>query len=101
MPDVSKDVQSLTAFRRSSGDFMRQLKKTRRPAVLTFKGKVGAAVQDAGAYQHLLEIAARAEANEGIRQGLDDSRHDRVRPVTEFFAEFEARHGIVMPYPRK
>ena len=29
-------------------------------------------MQDAEAYQHLLDIAASANAEEGIRQGLDD-----------------------------
>jgi len=94
MLDITKDIQSLTTFRRSSGDFMKQLKKTKRPVVLTVNGKAAAVVQDAAAYQRLLDIAARADANEGIRQGLDDSMHNRVRPVTEFFAEFEAKHGI-------
>jgi hypothetical protein len=62
--------------------------------VLTVKGKAAAIVQDAEAYQRLLDIAARADAQEGIRQGLEDAREGRVRPATEFFDEFEARHGI-------
>ena len=94
MLDITKDIQSLTTFRRRSGDFMKQLKKSRRPVVLTVKGKAAAVVQDAEAYQRLLDIAARADATEGIRQGLDDANKGRVRPATEFFDEFEARHGI-------
>ena len=94
MLNITRDIQSLTTFRRSSGDFMKQLKKTKRPIVLTVNGKAAAVVQDAAAYQRLLDIAARADANEGIRQGLADSVNNRVRPVTEFFAEFEAEHGI-------
>ena len=94
MLDITSDIQSLTTFRRSSGDFMKQLTKTKRPIVLTVNGKAAAVVQDAAAYQRLLDIAARADANEGIRQGLEDLASNRVRPVTEFFAEFEAKHGI-------
>ena len=67
MLDITSDIQSLTTFRRRSGDFMRQLRKTKRPVVLTVKGTAAAVVQDAEAYQRLLGIAARAE--EGIRQG--------------------------------
>jgi prevent-host-death family protein len=92
--DITKDIQSLTAFRRRSGDFLKQLRKSKRPVVLTVKGKAAAIVQDAAAYQRLLDIAARADAEEGIRQGLDDVAHGRTRPAKEFFAEFEARHGI-------
>jgi prevent-host-death family protein len=94
MLDITSDIQSLTTFRRRSGDFMKQLKKTKRPVVLTVKGKAAAIVQDAAAYQHLLDIAATASAEEGIRQGLDDVKQGKVRPAREFFADFEAEHGI-------
>jgi prevent-host-death family protein len=94
MLDITKDIQSLTTFRRRSGVFLKQLRKSKRPVVLTVKGKAAAIVQDAEAYQRLLDIAARADANEGIRQGLEDVRSGRVRPAREFFDEFEARHGI-------
>ena len=94
MLDIMSDIQSLTTFRRRSADFMKQLKKTKRPVVLTVNGKAAAIVQDAAAYQHLLDIAAGASAEEGIRQGLDDVKGGKVRPAREFFADFEAEHGI-------
>jgi prevent-host-death family protein len=94
MLDITKDIQSLTTFRRRSGDFMKQLKKSKRPVVLTVKGKAAAVVQDAEAYQRLLDIAASADAEEGIRQGLENAKEGKLRPVREFFDEFEAAHGI-------
>ncbi len=54
MFDNTKDIQSLTTFRRRSGNFMKQLKKTKRPVVLTVKGKAAAIVQDAAAYSGCL-----------------------------------------------
>jgi PHD/YefM family antitoxin component YafN of YafNO toxin-antitoxin module len=94
MLDITKDIQSLTTFRRRSGDFMKQLKKSKRPVVLTVNGKAEAIVQDAGAYQRLLDIAARADAREGIRQGLEQSKRGQGRDGEEFFAEFEAARHI-------
>ena len=94
MLDITKDIQSLTTFRRRSGDFIKQLKKSKRPVVLTVKGRAAAVVQDAEAYQRLLDLAARADVEEGIRQGLEDAREGRTRSADEFFAEFEAGHGI-------
>jgi PHD/YefM family antitoxin component YafN of YafNO toxin-antitoxin module len=94
MLDITKDIQSLTTFRRRSGEFLKQLKKSKRPLVLTVKGKAEAIVQDAQAYQRLLDIAAQADAVEGIRQGLVDVRERKVRPVREFFDAFETRRGI-------
>jgi prevent-host-death family protein len=94
MLDITTDIQSLTTFRRSSGDFIKHLKKSKRPIVLTVNGKAAAVVQDPEAYQRLLDIAARADAKEGIRQGLDDAKKGKLRPAREFFAEFEATHGL-------
>jgi GAF domain-containing protein len=62
--------------------------------VLTVKGQAAAIVQDARAYQRLLDIAARADPREGIRQGLEEARSGEGRPVREFFSEFKTKHGI-------
>src|SRR6266487_5669332 len=94
MLDITKDIQSLTTFRRRSGDFMKQLRNSKRPVVLTVKGRAAAIVQDAEAYQRLLDIAARADANEGIRQGLEQAKLGKGRDIEEFFGEFEQTHGI-------
>jgi prevent-host-death family protein len=94
MLDIITDIESLTTFRRRSGDFMKQLKKSKRAVVLTVRGKAAAVVQDAEAYQRLLDIAAQVDAQEGIRQGLGDAKKGKVRPAREFFAEFEAKHGL-------
>ena len=94
MLDITKDIQSLTTFRRRSGDFMKQLRKTRRPVVLTVRGKAAAIVQDAEAYQRLLDIAAQSEAEEGIRQGLDDVARGRTRPAREVFDQIRRKHDI-------
>jgi hypothetical protein len=51
-------------------------------------------VQDAEAYQHLLDLAAEASAAEGIRQGLEDLRNGRTRPARAVFDDIRAAHGI-------
>jgi len=94
MLDITKDIQSLTTFRRRSGDFMKQLRKNKRPVVLTVRGKAAAIVQDAEAYQRLLDIAAQADAAEGIRQGLDDVAHGRTRPAGDVFDEIRRKHDL-------
>jgi prevent-host-death family protein len=94
MLDITSDIQSLTTFRRSSGDFMKQLRKTKRPVVLTVNGKAAAVVQDAEAYQRLLDLAARADAEEGIRQGLEDVVRGRTRPAREVFDRIRRKHGV-------
>jgi prevent-host-death family protein len=94
MFDITKDIHSVTTFRRNPGQFMKQLKRTKRPVVLTVKGKAEAVVQDAESYQRLLDIAARADVHEAIRQGLEDVAHGRTRPADQVFNEIRRRHGI-------
>ena len=45
-------------------------------------------------YEKLRDIAAHADANEGIRQCLEDVKNGKVRLVRDFFEELEARYGI-------
>jgi prevent-host-death family protein len=94
MLDITKDIQSLASFRRQPGEVLKQLRKSKRPVVLTIKGKAAAVVQDAGAYQRLLDLAARADDDEAVRQGLDDVAKGRTWPAEEVFDGIRRRHGI-------
>jgi nicotinamidase/pyrazinamidase len=40
------------------------------------------------------DAAAQADAWEGIRQGLEDTRAGETRPAKEFFKDFETRKGL-------
>jgi prevent-host-death family protein len=92
--NITEDIQALTTFRRNSAKVMRRLKETGRPLILTVNGKAEAVVQDAEAYQRLLDIAAEADASEGIRQGLEDTRKGRTRPARQVFDEIRTQHEI-------
>ena len=84
----------MTTFRNHSAEFMQHLKDTKRPVILTVNGKAAAVVQDAEAYQHLLDLAAEASVAEGMRQGLEDMTNGRTRPAHEVFNEIRAEYGI-------
>jgi prevent-host-death family protein len=92
--DIKKDILPLTTFRNHSVKMMQQLKRTKRPVILTVNGKAEAVVQDADAYQRLLDLAARVDAREGIRQGLEDVAEGRTRPAREILNKFRLKHCI-------
>nr|WP_294550951.1 type II toxin-antitoxin system Phd/YefM family antitoxin [uncultured Rhodopila sp.] len=92
--DITKDIQPMTTFRNHSAEIMQHLKDTGRPVILTVNGRAAAVIQDAQAYQHLLDLAAEASAAEGIRQGLEDLRIGRVRPAGAVFDDIRADDGI-------
>ncbi len=92
--DITKDIQPMTTFRNHSAEIMQHLRETKRPVILTVNGKAAAVMQDAEAYQRLLDLAAEASVAEGIRQGLDDLANGRIRPAQDIFDEIRARHDI-------
>ena len=59
---LTRDIHSLSTFKRDSAKLMRQMKKTKEPVVLTVNGKAELVVQDAESYQKLLEAKDRMEA---------------------------------------
>ena len=73
---------------------VKRLKATRRPMILTINGKAELVVQDAVSDQRLLDIAAQADAREGIRQGLENISQGRTRPSREVFDEIRAEYDI-------
>ncbi len=91
---LTRDIHSLSTFKRDTAKLMRQMKKTKEPVVLTVNGKAELVVQDAESYQKLLEAKDRMEAIEGIKRGLESMRQHRGKPAEAFFAEFFAEKGI-------
>ena len=61
---VSEDIRSLSEFRANVAAFVEQVRKTRRPLVLTQHGRSSAVLLDVSEYERLVE---RAELLEEIR----------------------------------
>lgn len=91
---LKRDIQSLSTFKRDTAKFVRQMKRTKAPVVLTVNGKAELVVQDADSYQELLEAKDRMEAIEGIKRGLESLKRNAGRPAERFFQEFFSEQGI-------
>ena len=87
-----KEIHALTDFQRHTKAHIKRLKETGRPQVLTVNGRAELVVQDAAAYQKLLEAVDRAETLEGIRRGLEDVKVGRTRPLAEVIDELGRRY---------
>jgi prevent-host-death family protein len=94
MIDTITDTQPLTAFRDHPEEFLQQLKATHRPITLTVNGQPEVVIQEAAEYQRLLDIAAQAEEDEAIRQGVEDMHAGRTQPLDEVFEEIRAQYAI-------
>lgn len=97
MINLTDGVDSLTNFKRQTADYVKQLRKTGEPVVLTVNGKAQIVVQDAEAYQRLIEAAAKSEREEtiaAIREGLNDVKMGRTKPAKKALKALAKKYGI-------
>ena len=94
MLDISRDIQSLSTFKRETTNAISQMKRTGEPIVLTVNGKAEVVVQDAKSYQQLLEKIEKLEVIAGIKQGLAEVESGKTRPANEFSQEMQQKYGI-------
>lgn len=97
MINLGNGIDSLTNFKRQTAEYLRQLHDTGEPMVLTVNGKAEVVVQDAAAYQRLIERAAKAERDDtvaAIREGLADVEGGRVKPARRALKTLAKKYGI-------
>lgn len=94
MLDLSKDIRSLSDFKRNTGEFVNRMRGSGHPLILTINGKAELVVQDAASYQKLLDRIDQTEALEGIERGLADVKAGRVTPLKQFEQKFRANRGL-------
>ncbi|WP_354634748.1 type II toxin-antitoxin system Phd/YefM family antitoxin [Planktothricoides raciborskii] len=94
MINLSRDIQSLSSFKRKSAEFIQQMKETGKPIVLTVNGKAEVVVQDAVSYQKLIDMMEYLEAIAGIKEGLADVNAGRTRSLADFQQAMQEKRGI-------
>ena len=87
--DLIRDIHPLTDFKRNTPEFLRLLKETGHPLVLTINGKAEIVVQDAKSYQRLLNLAERLETIEAVKEGLTSVERGEGSPMDQVFDEME------------
>jgi prevent-host-death family protein len=87
MLDINNDIDSLSNFKRNTPEFLRQLKKTGHPVVLTINGKAELVVQDTASYQKLMELAERSERMDALKASIEDMKAGKVIPAEDVLAE--------------
>ena len=91
MLDLANDIRSLSDFKRNTVELLDRLRKTGHPLVLTVNGRAEVVVQEAAAYQALLD---RVETIEGIQRGLADGKAGHTKPARQVFDRLRRKHGI-------
>jgi len=83
-----QDIRSLTDFQRNTKAHLRRLKSSGRPEVLTVNGRAELIVQDAAAFEDMLD------AIRGIQRGLDEMKEGKGEPARKVLDRVRARYKI-------
>ena len=87
--NLSQDIHPLTDFKRKTPEFLRQLKETGKPVVLTINGKAELVVQDAASYQRLFDLAEQLETVQAVKESLAAVDRGEGRPMDDVFDSLE------------
>ena len=97
MLNLETGIDSLTSFKRRTAHFLQQLHETGAPMVFTVNGKAEVVVQDAAAYQRLVEQSAQVDRDEAVAaicEGLADADAGRVKPARKALKALAKKYGI-------
>lgn len=83
-----RDIRSLTDFQRHTKAHLKRLKASGRPTVLTVNGKAELIVQDAAAFEEMLDTIR------GIQRGLESMQAGEGKPLPEALEEIRSRQQI-------
>lgn len=89
------DIHPLTAFLRDHKSHIERLSETGRPEVLTVNGRARVVVQDAEAYQRMLDVIDSVQAERILKERIASiDRGDPGVPAAEALADVRKALGI-------
>lgn len=91
---LPENIHPLTDFLRHHKLHLQRLKRSRRPTVLTLNGRAEVVVQDAKAYQAMMESVEAMQAQAGIAEGLASMVRGQGEPAETAFARLRRKHGF-------
>jgi prevent-host-death family protein len=92
---VTRDIQSLSAFKQNASKFIKQVCETKEPMVLTVNGKAAVVVQDAESYQAMVDARERAETVAILRKRMEYVRNGgELISADEVFEKISKKFGI-------
>ncbi|WP_306537101.1 type II toxin-antitoxin system Phd/YefM family antitoxin [Geobacter sp.] len=79
--NIDQDIKPLSEFRANAASFIQQVHRTRRPMVITHRGKSAAVLMDVAEYEGLMERLDLLEELQCAERQVDDGQgipHDEA-----------------------
>jgi len=89
-----QEIDSLTAFRRDTSRQLKALARTGRPKLLTVNGRAAVVVQNAAAFEEMVD---RLESLAGVARGLAAVQAGDHRPARSVFKQIASDRRV--PHP--
>lgn len=93
-PIRPEDIHPLTDFLRNHRAAIGRLRETGRAEVLTVHGKSAVVIQDADAYQRMLDLAEQMDTIICVREGLDSIDEGEGMSLDEFKRRFREKYPL-------
>ena len=84
-------IHPVSDFSRKPAEHIKRLKKTGLPEILTVNGKAELVIQDAKAYEEMIDLL---DTLEKIAQATKSHDDGKGIPADEFFNKFEKKYGL-------
>ncbi|RQV98740.1 type II toxin-antitoxin system Phd/YefM family antitoxin [bacterium] len=81
-----KNIKPLTDFRNNMKEYLSELRRNKKPIILTQHGKGTAVLLDAEKYQ---ELQDQIDFMKKVALGLDDIKNNRIHPFYEAVSEID------------
>ncbi len=85
------NIMSMTDFKRDTAKWVRQMRKSGRPGVLTVNGRAEAVVMDAKSYRKLMDAVERAEVIEAVQRSMKEYEQGKGVPAVETLERLRRR----------
>mgnify|MGYP003524641843 FL=1 len=84
-------INPVSDFSRKPAEHIKRLKETGKPEILTVNGKAELVIQDARAYEEMIDLLETLEKTAQAAKSHDEGKSI---PANELFKEFEKKHGV-------
>ena len=85
---IVEDIKPVSELKTNTKEIFNQLHTTKRPIIITVNGKPDVVLIDANEYETQLKIMNLKIL---LEEAEDDIRNNRIRPIDDFFREFDKR----------
>lgn len=89
-----RNIHPLSEFQRSAKSFLEEMRTNQSSLVLTVNGKAAAVVQDAEAYQGMVDRIELLESMLGLRKSLEEFEQGKAIPLDQAFQQLRDKHDI-------